>query len=434
LAAFPFRKRHNFHGRTRPGSKQLSGGCGVLFFGVFLLAGIGAGVGVFLGLVRPLWRANHVYVESRCVVLDKRIVEGRGNKGGTTYRPEIHISYNVSGRAYQTWTYDAAKVSSSGRAGKQKIIDQFVAGREYPCWYDPDDPSKAVLVRGFSWAYLFILLPLVFVAVGAGGIYFTVWGGKKTRRKKMDDETAGAFAADASLPTDSAAGQYPTVPDGDLSDRPGTTLKYSLAVSMSPGCALFGTLFVALFWNGITSVFVVMAVKSHLDKQPEWFLTIFIIPFVLVGLVLIFAFFRQLLVTAGVGQTAAEISDHPLRPGGAYQVWISQSGNLQVNDFRALLVCEEEASYRQGTSTRTETKRVYESELFHNQAFEIQKGVPYETKFELHVPVGAMHSFEANHNKINWKLLVKGDIAGWPDFDRDFKLVVVPAAATGKGA
>lgn len=431
MAAFSFRTRHGIRGRSRPGSKQLGRGCGALFFGIFLLFGIGGTVGVFLGIVRPLWRANHVYVEGRCAVLDKRVVESRGDDS-TTYRPEIHIKYNVGGREFQTWTYDAARVSSSGRAGKQKIIDQYSVGREYPCWYDPDDPSKAVLVRGFSWAYLFILIPLVFLAVGGGGIYYSLWGGKKARREKVEAGSAAEFGGDAGHGTTAGVEQYPTVPDGDLSDSPGTTLKYQLAASMSPGYALLGILFAALFWNGITSIFVGIAVKSHLDRRPEWFLTIFIIPFVLIGLVLILAFFRQLLVTTGIGRTAAEISDHPLRPGGSYQVWVSQSGNLQVNDFRVLLVCEEEASYRQGTSTRTETKRVYESEVFRNEAFEIQKGLTYEAKCDVRVPTEAMHSFEGGHNKIHWKLLVKGDVAGWPDFDRNFKLVVVPAPAAGQ--
>jgi hypothetical protein len=150
--------------------------------------------------------------------------------------------------------------------------------------------------------------------------------------------------------------------------------------------------------------------------------------------VLIVALVRQLLVATGIGATVAEISDHPLWPGRAYQVFVSQSGNLQVNSLRVLLVCEEAATYRQGTSNRTETKRVFEQELFRNEAFEIHKGLPYELRCDVRVPADAMHSFEASHNNVHWKLLVQGDVAGWPDYERDYPIIVMPAVAAGGAA
>ena len=55
-------------------------------------------------------------------------------------------------------------------------------------------------------------------------------------------------------------------------------------MATSPGWALFGTLAFCVIWNGIVAVFVVMAVRGHLAGQPDWFLTLFIIPFVLIGL------------------------------------------------------------------------------------------------------------------------------------------------------
>jgi hypothetical protein len=396
---------------------------------MFFLVGILVAGLMFQSLLRPLWRASHSYVEGICVVLDKRIGESHGDDG-TTYRPEIHIQYSVDGKDYDTWTYDAARVYSSGLKGKQAIINRYQIGGEYPFWYDPEDPSKAVLVRGFSWAYLFILLPLVFVVVGAGGMWFTLKGGaKQPVRNRVVAELARSDLSDA--PGKMSLDSFPNVPSGYLGHSPGTKLKYRLQLAVSPGCALAGILFVALFWNGITSVFVGIAVRRHLDGRPEWFMTIFITPFVLIGLGLIFACFRQLLVSTGIGRTVAEISDHPLCPGRSYQVWLSQSGNLKVNKVQLLLVCDEEARYRQGTSTRTETKRVFKQQLFEHEAFEVQKGLPYETQVEFRVPDGVMHSFEAGHNKVAWKLVVKGDIAGWPDYDREFSVVILPPGSDG---
>lgn len=234
-----FRSRLGRRGKSRPSSGQLSGGCGVLFFGVFLLAGIAGEIGVFWGLVRPLWRANHVYVETSCVVLGKRIAENHDGDG-TTYRPEIHIKYTADGQEFQTWTYSASKVWSSGRARKQRILDQFVVGNEYPCWYDPDEPSLAVLVRGWSWAYLFALLPLVFVVIGAGGIYATLRGARKTGPASTSAVEGASLDATGSMGIPAAGEQLANVPVVDLSNRPSTRLKYQLSLGISSGCALLG--------------------------------------------------------------------------------------------------------------------------------------------------------------------------------------------------
>jgi len=37
-----------------------------------------------------------------------------------------------------------------------------------------------------------------------------------------------------------------------------------------------------------------------------------------------------------------------------------------------------------------------------------------------------MHSFRSGHNEVSWKIVVKGDVAGWPDYERSFPLIVYP--------
>ena len=170
-----------------------------------------------------------------------------------------------------------------------------------------------------------------------------------------------------------------------------------------------------------------MPSAAILAGRPDWFLTLFIIPFVLIGLGAIVVFIRQLLVATGIGPTLMEISDHPFQPGGQYRLFLSQSGRLTINAMRVSLVCEEAATYRQGTNTRTETQEVYRQELFCREGFRIESGLPFETEFELNVPEGAMHSFKADHNEINWTLAVEGDVANWPNYKRSFPVIVRPA-------
>ena len=171
---------------------------------------------------------------------------------------------------------------------------------------------------------------------------------------------------------------------------------------------------------------VYFAVRGHLTGKPDWILTILTVPFVLGGLLLIVYFLRQLLVTAGIGPTLLEISDHPLHPGGEYQLFLSQSGNLTINNLTVSLVCQEKATYRQGTNTRTELRPVYRQDLFRRDNFEIPPGLPFETNCPLKVPAGAMHSFKSGHNAIDWTLVVEGNVANWPDFKRAFSVVVFP--------
>ena len=53
-------------------------------------------------------------------------------------------------------------------------------------------------------------------------------------------------------------------------------------------------------------------------------------------------------------------------------------------------------------------------------------GVPFEARCALEVPAGAMHSFRSEHNEIVWKIVVKGQLARWPDFQRSFPILVYP--------
>ncbi len=47
---------------------------------------------------------------------------------------------------------------------------------------------------------------------------------------------------------------------------------------------LIGMILIAAFWNGIVSVFLWQIVLSFRRGDPEWFLCLFMTPFVLVGL------------------------------------------------------------------------------------------------------------------------------------------------------
>jgi hypothetical protein len=184
-------------------------------------------------------------------------------------------------------------------------------------------------------------------------------------------------------------------------------------------------------WNGAVSVFVVMAFHSFWAGAPDWLMTLFIAPFLVVGVALIIVFVRLLRQTASIGPTLVEISDHPLLPGGSYRLFLSQSGNLTLKSIEVSLTCEEEAIFRQGTNARTENREVFRQSLYSNAGAIIRPGEPLEAECNVTIPPGAMHSFRANHNQVQWKLIVRGDIVGWNAFQRSFPVVVRPLPAAG---
>ena len=100
---------------------------------------------------------------------------------------------------------------------------------------------------------------------------------------------------------------------------------------------------------------------------------------------------------------------------------------MTISSHRVMLIFEE-----QGTNSRTETCPVFEEEVYRRDEFQIQHGLPLEVKARLRVPDGAMHSFKSTHNEVRWKLLVKGDVRGWPNYEREFPLLVYPAAGGGR--
>jgi hypothetical protein len=426
-----FRYYGKKRGNRRSGSPVWASVGEALFFAVFVLLGCAGMVLIFSDLVVPEWRVHHEFVETPCKVLDKRVGDKPG-EGGLVYRPEIRIEYEVAGTTYRDWHHDIHGSYSSRREDAQSAIDKFALydpakNNRCPCWYDPLNPKIVVLVREYPWwVWLLFTVPVSFVVIGAGGLIYSLlrWGKSAERRAALAQQAQQGELFGAST----AERAYPFVPQGaDMTNSPGTRLRFRLPMATSPGWALFGLLMGCVIWNGLVSVFVVLAVREFMAGHPNWLLTCFTIPFVLIGVGLIVYFIRQLLVATGVGPTLVEISDHPIRPGKPYRVFLSQSGRLTIKAMRISLVCEESATYRQGTNTRTESQEVYRRELFCCDAFQIESGIPFETELTLDVPAGAMHSFKAEHNEINWSVAIEGDVAKWPNFKRSFALIVCPA-------
>ena len=226
----------------------------------------------------------------------------RTGEDGPLYRPEIKIEYEADGALYRDPHYDIHRAYSSGRENAQAVLDRFALydaakDNRYPCWYDPADPGVCVLVRGYRWwVWLVFTVPLSFIVIGAGGLIYTVlrWGKSAERRAAMaqragERDLFGGGNGDR---------QYPFVPQGaDMTNSPGTKLKFRLPMANSPGWALFGTLaFCVVLERRRARSLAVLARPAIWRASRTGCLTLFIVPFALIGLGAIAVFLRQLLV------------------------------------------------------------------------------------------------------------------------------------------
>jgi len=259
---------------------------------------------------------------------------------------------------------------------------------------NPRDPSKSVLDRQFRLKHLLGLIPLVFVLAGWA---IARHGWKKMRVRKAAEEL--------------------TMDEVSIDDSP-----LFLKPQVGPAGKVGGSLFFALFWNGIVSIFVWQAWKGWEQGNPDWFLTIFLIPFVLVGLAS-FGFVGHFLLALANPRPRLTLTPGQPRLGNALRLeWRFTGRAGRLGNLRIFLEGREEATYQRGTDTITEREIFATFDLINTQNdWEIPRGA-----VELTIPSDSMHSFEADANKIIWEIKIEGEIDRWPDIGQNFPITIRP--------
>lgn len=375
-------------------------GCLVAFFLVFALFGLGFGVPFFLLPAMEAWGSRD-WVEVPATV-ESSEVGVHSSDDGSTYSVDILYRYRYDGRDYRSGRYDFLTGSSSGYDSKAEIVARYPAGTETRAYVNPDDPASAVLSREFRGDWLFVLVPLIFTVVGLGGATITLVAARRVKRR----QTAGIEEWRPEEPGDLAAGAGPR------------TLEAKWGALRKIG----GSLFLALFWNGIVGVFVWQWWKGASTGNLDGCLTLFLVPFVLVGLLLLVNVPYQLLAAFNP-RPVLTFDGGRLEPGGTISVaWRFRGNAGRIRQLKIVCIGKEAATYRRGTDTRTDSETFAEIVL-------VDTASPTETargSAQLHIPEDTMHSFEAPHNKILWSLSLHGSIDRWPDVSDEFPLSVQP--------
>ena len=116
------------------------------------------------------------WTPTEATVLRAEVVRGRthSSKGrsSTTYRPSIAYAYEFGGTRYEGDRFAAATYSSSNLDFARRAVEDHPAGSRATVWVDPADPARSVFsdphARPPAVLYVFLLFPLVFVAIGIG--------------------------------------------------------------------------------------------------------------------------------------------------------------------------------------------------------------------------------------------------------------------------
>jgi hypothetical protein len=364
-----------------------------LFFSVFFFAGAGFG---WMMVGRPLMKIkeSEKWTQKPCTIISSRIKESRGDKS-TTYRVDMTFKYKFGGVEYIGGTYDFMTGSDSDYSSKRKVLNRYPPGTSTYCYVNPENPSEAVISREYNAPWLLALLPLVFILVGAGGVI-----GVLVKKKKREHIYSSV--------------DEPFVSSGE------TVMK----MKSSPLKNFAGMLFFALIWNGIISIFVTKAVQSWSTNNVEWFLSFFMIPFVLVGLGTIAGVIYYFIALFN-SKVVVTISNPNPRLGETVTLSWKIVNSASVDKLEIYLKAEESATYRtQGKDNNTRTR---------TSTFELLKLLETDNKDAIHIgrtqfsiPLNTMHSFDGRNNKINWEITLRGDIKRFPDLKCEYPLKIMP--------
>ncbi len=220
------------------------------------------------------------------------------------------------------------------------------------------------------------------------------------------------------------ASALPTLPLRLLPETPGRMLRYSLRIQ-DRGVGWILLVF-GVIWNAITLIGGGAAIASGKTVT-----ILFMVPFVLAGVVVTWFALHKILGRRKLG--SIEIDAEPAFAGAPLEIFVSQPGPATINRFEATLRCQERATYRVGTSSRTEAHTVFEQSLVDEGPFVIPRGLPWQRRTTVTLPDGPP-SFKSESNEIAWTILVKADIDQWPDYEESFELRVVPRVTKESGA
>jgi hypothetical protein len=367
-------------------------GCLRLFFLPFFLIGSGF---LYWLTIRPALDVIGAsdWQQTPCVIESSKVVSHPGSES-TTYSIGIVYRYTFDDRPYTSKRYDFGVGSTSGRKNKAAVVARYPAGTQTTCYVNPAVPHEAVIERSFPASVAFGGIGLVFALAGGLGMIFAP-------RLVASKQSSGSV-----VPRVEASTGAPVVL------RPKTT----------PRAKFLGMLAFSLVWNVFMSFFIYMVFFDDDSRRVPFFAKAVITILTLIGIGTIFGVFTTFLALFNPRiRLTAPTTTVPLG-GEIYVTWTVTGRTGMLHKLRIILEGREEATYQRGTRTSTDTQAFIQIPVFESAEREFLA----QGSARVAVPVNSMHTFEANRNKVLWRLKVQGEIPRWPDVEDEYPIAVLP--------
>ncbi len=106
-------------------------------------------------------------------VMTSRLEQRSSSEDGYTDYPVVQYSYQIGGQAYQS--YKLAPGPEVGGTGAANVVARYPAGAQVMVFYNPQNPSDAVLERKAPAQWLLWLILAIFDCVLCGVIPIIWW-------------------------------------------------------------------------------------------------------------------------------------------------------------------------------------------------------------------------------------------------------------------
>jgi hypothetical protein len=353
------------------------------------------------------------WVQTPCTIVSSEVV------GDKTYSVAIKYDYDFAGQQYHGDRYSFFTTRTSGRSEKEKIVQSFPPGSQAVCSVNPGNPEESVLNRNVDPSIWWGLFCVPFLLIGLIG-YRGMFSARRKPRAMQPPEESDLLGRSSATPIQARVVMANTdFDDEDLQEEPGPV---TLKADSSRLGSFIGVLIFALIWNGVVTVFFLARFPDWLKGHWQWMPELLLIPFSLVGLVLIFAVFHSLLSLFNPSPLLT-LSRRLIPLGGTAELsWHFEGTTSSIRLLTITLKGLEEARYTRGTNTYTDTSVFHEETIL--ETTEPEEIVAGKSQFQ--IPTDSMHSLNASNNKIKWQIQLRADIPNWPDVSASFPIRVVP--------
>ena len=150
----------------------------LIFFTLFWTAMVGIFDTIFISDFVRREQAQS-FPSTKGTIMRSYIKETQGSRRSAdpTYGPEIDFTFEVNGKTYSSDTYRYGDWGSSDRSLAESAVGRYVVGQQVVVYYNPNDPSDAILERDTQGMDLFSLLaitPFNLIMLGLWGFLATM--------------------------------------------------------------------------------------------------------------------------------------------------------------------------------------------------------------------------------------------------------------------